>query len=82
MYDVDGDGFISKKDMKSVLEMFLSAVGSLETLGGKCYTSADKLVDDLFAALDRDGSGLISCDLYKDGAMKNPDIIQGLGIVG
>jgi hypothetical protein len=37
-----------------------------------------QLVDEFFEAMDTNGDNKISIAEYKEGALKNPDIIQGL----
>lgn len=78
MYDLDGNGFIDKEEMTKIMESFYKLVGPLVTFSGKKYDSPSQLVDEFFEAMDLNGDGKISLEEYKEGALKNPDIIQGL----
>jgi len=78
MYDLDGNGFIDKEEMTQIMESFYKLVGPLVTFSGKKYESPQQLVDEFFDTMDANGDGKISLEEYKEGALKNPDIIQGL----
>jgi len=78
MYDLDGNGFIDKEEMQQIMEAFYKLVGPLVTFSGKKYESPQQLVDEFFDTMDANGDGKISIEEYKEGALKNPDIIQGL----
>jgi len=78
MYDLDGNGFIGKEELTQIMEAFFKMSGPLVTFTGKKYDSPQALVDDFFDAMDANGDGKISLQEYKEGAIKNPDIIQGL----
>merc|ERR1712000_29026 len=78
MFDVRGAGVITKEDVTKVLDSFYKLVGPLVTFSGKKYESHEQLVEEFFEQMDSNGTGRITIKEYKDGAMKNPDIIQGL----
>lgn len=78
MYDLDGNGYIDKEEMTQIMEAFYKLVGPLVTFSGKKYESPQQLVDEFFDTMDANGDGKISLEEYKQGALKNPDIIQGL----
>jgi Ca2+-binding EF-hand superfamily protein len=78
MFDVHGAGVITKEDVTKVLDSFYKLVGPLVTFSGKKYESHEQLVEEFFEQMDSNGTGRITIKEYKDGAMKNPDIIQGL----
>lgn len=78
MYDLDGNGFISKEEMAQIMDSFYKLVGPLVTFSGKKYESPASLVDEFFDQMDVNKDGKISMEEYKNGALKNPDIIQGL----
>jgi len=78
MYDLDGNGFISKDEMARIMDSFYKLVGPLVTFSGKKYESPQQLVDEFFDQMDFNKDGQISMEEYKNGALKNPDIIQGL----
>ena len=78
MYDLDRNGYIDKQEMQQIMEAFYKLVGPLVTFSGKKYESPQQLVDEFFDTMDANGDGKISIEEYKEGALKNPDIIQGL----
>jgi len=78
MYDLDGNGFITKEEMARIMDSFYKLVGPLVTFSGKKYESPSQLVDEFFDQMDLNKDGQISMEEYKNGALKNPDIIQGL----
>jgi len=78
MYDLDGNGFIAKEEMIRIMESFYKLVGSIVTFSGRKYESPQQLVDEFFDQMDSNKDGQISMEEYKNGALKNPDIIQGL----
>ena len=81
MYDQDEDGMITKAEMTRIIEAFCKSVGPLVTYSGRRYESADALVEEFFEEMDANDDGKVSLDEYRDGAMRNHDIIQGLKLV-
>lgn len=77
MLDYDDDGFISKADLNHVLTTQYRLVGPLITFSKKRYDNVDKLVEDFFDQIDIRGEGKIDLDAYKEGALKNLDIVEG-----
>eukprot|EP01121_Diplochlamys_sp_Union-15-3_P019235 TRINITY_DN719_c0_g1_i1.p1 TRINITY_DN719_c0_g1~~TRINITY_DN719_c0_g1_i1.p1 ORF type:complete len:207 (-),score=58.44 TRINITY_DN719_c0_g1_i1:31-606(-) len=78
MYDFDGSKTITKEGMTQIMESFFKLVGPLVTFSGKQYHQPEVLVDGFFEEMDSNGDGKISLEEYKEGAVKNADIIQGL----
>jgi len=78
MYDINGKGYITKEEMTKIMDSFYKLVGPLVTFSGKKYESHQQLVEEFFEQMDTTGEGKISLEEYKEGAQKNPDIIQGL----
>ena len=78
MYDQDEDGMISKAEMTRIIDAFCKSVGPLVTYSGKRYESGEALVEEFFEEMDGNDDGRVSLDDYRDGAMRNHDIIQGL----
>lgn len=73
---MDGNGVISREEMSQVIESYYKLVGPLISSSGKKYETPEQLVDEFFEQMDQNGDGVISLEEYKEGAMKNPDIIQ------
>jgi Ca2+-binding EF-hand superfamily protein len=53
-------------------------VSPLLTYSGKKYDSTEQLVEEFFEQMDANGDGRITLDEFKEGAMKNSDVVQGL----
>jgi len=78
MYDLDGNGFIDKDEMVKIMESFYKVIGSFTTASGKKYENPKNFIEEFFDAMDTNKDGRISLQEYKEGALKNPDIVQGL----
>ena len=78
MFDINNNNYITKEDITKILDSFYKLVGPLVTFSGKKYESHEQLVEEFFEQMDVNGTGKITLKEYKEGAMKNPDIIQGL----
>lgn len=81
MYDQDEDGLITKAEMARIIEAFTKSVGPLVTYSGRRYESAEALVEEFFEDMDANDDGKVSLEEYREGAMRNHDIIQGLKLV-
>jgi Ca2+-binding EF-hand superfamily protein len=81
MYDLDDKGHIARDDMRKIMTSFLDLVGGdVVTFSGKKFESVDQLVDAFFEQMDIMGDGKISIEEYKEGAIRNPDIVIGLSL--
>lgn len=59
MYDLDGNGFITKEEMARIMDSFYKLVGPLVTFSGKKYESPQQLVDEFFDQMDFNKDGQI-----------------------
>eukprot|EP00761_Pharyngomonas_kirbyi_P001747 gb/GECH01001751.1/.p1 GENE.gb/GECH01001751.1/~~gb/GECH01001751.1/.p1 ORF type:complete len:186 (+),score=67.17 gb/GECH01001751.1/:1-558(+) len=80
LYDLNHDGFISKEELLEIIQGLQRALGDLVSVQGEEFDSPEKLVDRIFAQMDVNQDGKISLDEYKEGSLKNPSIVQGLGL--
>eukprot|EP01125_Pyxidicula_operculata_P016501 TRINITY_DN5686_c0_g1_i2.p1 TRINITY_DN5686_c0_g1~~TRINITY_DN5686_c0_g1_i2.p1 ORF type:complete len:197 (-),score=40.48 TRINITY_DN5686_c0_g1_i2:107-697(-) len=80
-YDLNGDGFITRDDLETIVFSMQPLVGQLTMYNGKKYDSPLQLVDDFFAEIDLEGTGKISLEMYKEGSLKNFDIFQALKLL-
>ncbi|KYQ89480.1 calcium-binding protein [Tieghemostelium lacteum] len=80
LYDLDGNGYITKLEMESILESMYKLVGTFVTYSGKKF-DPHELIDEFFDKMDENCDGNISLEEYKRGTLKNPDILQGLKII-
>ncbi|ELR15374.1 Calciumbinding protein NCSA, putative [Acanthamoeba castellanii str. Neff] len=81
MYDLDDKGHITREDMNKIMTSFLNLVGGdVVTFSGKKFESVEQLADAFFEQMDSMGDGKITIEEYKEGAIRNPDIVIGLGL--
>eukprot|EP01116_Phalansterium_solitarium_P000339 TRINITY_DN10216_c0_g1_i1.p1 TRINITY_DN10216_c0_g1~~TRINITY_DN10216_c0_g1_i1.p1 ORF type:complete len:187 (-),score=63.95 TRINITY_DN10216_c0_g1_i1:148-708(-) len=78
LYDLDGNGYIERDEMVRISEAFAKLVGPLVSFSGKKHPSTQALVEEFFDSMDTNCDGRVSLQEYKQGALRNPDIIQGL----
>ena len=78
LYDIDGDGFISKNEMIKIARSLFKLNGSFITFSGEIYTDPIEFVDDYFEKMDLDGDEKISYEDFVEGSKKNIDVLQGL----
>lgn len=70
MYDINGDGFIEKHEMKEILEAIYKMTNALE-LG-----TTDFILDNIFKEIDANQDGRICFQEFKSGSEKIPMIIN------
>jgi Ca2+-binding EF-hand superfamily protein len=75
VYDVDGDGHISKREMASMLSASL-----VQSPLNLTDAQIDTLIDATFAEADTDGDGQISFEEYKAMVEKHPNIVSAMTI--
>lgn len=81
MYDLGDKGYITQSDMAKIMTSFSELVGGdVVTFSGKKFASVDELVTAFFEQMDTTGDGKITIEEYKEAAIRNPDIIIGLGL--
>ncbi|KAK3090452.1 hypothetical protein FSP39_011964 [Pinctada imbricata] len=73
MYDIDGDGFISREEMSHIMKAIFSMA---EFKLPKGYKTTDEYTDDIFKSIDTNQDGLISQEEFINGAKTNPVIID------
>lgn len=80
LYDLDNDGYITREEMLSIVRCLGKMLGDLVTAQGDSYDSPEALVDRLFSSMDINRDGKLSLEEYKLGALRDPCIVQGLGL--
>ena len=76
MYDIDGDGYISKEELMSMLRASLVNLGAL-------HLSEDQIIrvlDATFSEVDINHDGRISFEEYKLMVLRNPIILENLTV--
>lgn len=82
MYDINGDGHISKEEFLKILGSFMKFKGGqITTFSGKSYDNITDICEEFFGTMDRNGDGEISFEEFQDGALQNPDIMKALNII-
>ncbi|XP_053394764.1 hippocalcin-like protein 1 isoform X2 [Mercenaria mercenaria] len=73
MYDIDGNGRISKNEMNCILRDIYKMTNAMvsDELG-----SPEQITDKFFTKFDLDGDGQISFQEFKNGALTDPLIIH------
>lgn len=86
IYDLDGDGSITREELKKIVE----AIFKVRSISGDAVASSndhtwwktpDQFVDHLFKELDANGDGKITLQEYKNGALRDPNICKSLNLI-
>jgi neuronal calcium sensor 1 len=68
--------------MIRIVSALYKMLGDLVTIQGEEFDSPERLVDKIFEDMDAGKGGFLTFEQYRDGAMKNSCIVQGLGLFG
>ncbi|KAJ3411663.1 hypothetical protein HDV05_001872 [Chytridiales sp. JEL 0842] len=79
LYDINGDGYISKEEMFKIVDSVYKMVGSMVKLPPDEETP-EKRVEKVFALMDLNGDGKISMEEFKEGAKHDPTILEALSL--
>ena len=75
IYDIDGNGYITKKEMLSIVKSIQKMVGALDD-----KNASDEKLLHIFKAFDTNKDGKLSLQEFIDGAKKDPTFIKMLQI--
>jgi len=76
MYDLDGDGFITKVEMKEILASVYKMVGEENMPDFMGEMTVDQRVDEIFSLMDEDGNDQISTEEFFEGIKKDPKLLK------
>lgn len=79
LYDLDGDGFITREEMATVVHSVHCMMG-LDTLPTGAEMSVEEQVERLFVLMDKNQDGVISEEEFLEGCEKDESIKQSLAM--
>eukprot|EP01027_Heterolobosea_sp_BB2_P017316 GEZU01024542.1.p1 GENE.GEZU01024542.1~~GEZU01024542.1.p1 ORF type:complete len:132 (-),score=14.09 GEZU01024542.1:61-456(-) len=80
LYDLDHNGYITHDEMVKIVTALYRMLGNLVSMHGEEYDTPEKIVSRIFEEMDTNRDGRLSLDEYKVGALKDPAIVQGMGL--
>lgn len=79
LYDIDGDGQITKDEMLKIVDAIYRMVGSMVELP-EDEDTPEKRVDKIFHLMDKNSDGKIDLEEFKKGSHQDPLIMQALNL--
>ncbi|XP_052787825.1 neuronal calcium sensor 1-like isoform X1 [Mya arenaria] len=77
LYDLDSDGFITRDELRDIVDSIYKMVGNTVKLPEEENTP-DKRVNKIFDVMDKNHDDKLSFEEFLDGSKKDPTIIQAL----
>jgi Ca2+-binding EF-hand superfamily protein len=79
LYDIDGDGLISKDEMLQIVTSIFKMVGSMVKLP-EDEDTPEKRVDKIWASMAKEGETKVDKQRFKQGALDDESIISALSL--
>eukprot|EP01137_Pigoraptor_chileana_P019935 Opistho-2@81649 len=79
LYDIDGNGEISRDEMLCIVHAIYRTVGNLVQLAPDEDTP-EKRVEKIFSLMDKNADGRLTLAEFREGAKRDPTIVQALSL--